>query len=335
MTGARVDLAIVGAGPAGLFAGFYAGMRGMSTALIDSLDEPGGQVSALYPEKLIRDVAGFPAVKGRDLVDQLLAQLRPYDPAWVLGVTATDLQRHRDRFVLTTSAGDEVESRAVLLTGGVGTFTPRTLGIGDEYVGRSVTYFVKDPAALADKHVVIVGGGDSAFDWAEALTEVAASVRLVHRRDRFRAHPDMVDRVVSSGRVSVHTSSRLASLVGEPLHTVTIRAEDGTLSDVQCDHVVAALGFIANLGPIERWGLAFEDRKILVDPSMRTSRPGVFAAGDICTYPGRVPLIAVGFGEAATAVNHAAAFMDPQAAIFPGHSTDEAGLDRIHTMTPV
>ncbi|MFI5709359.1 NAD(P)/FAD-dependent oxidoreductase [Kribbella sp. NPDC051620] len=334
MTAEHVDVAVVGAGPAGLFAGFYAGLRGMRTAFVDSLDEPGGQVSALYPEKLIRDVAGFPAIKGRELIAQLLAQLEPYDPVWRLGSPATVLADNDAGFRLATADGSEILARAVVVTGGVGTFTPRTLGIGDEYVGRGVTYFVKDPAALAGRHLVIVGGGDSAFDWADTLAEVAASVRLVHRRDRFRAHPDTVGRVLADDRVDVHTNSRLVKLAGQPLEAVTIVTADGSARTVPCDHVVAALGFVANLGPIEGWGLTLEDRRIRVDASMRTSRPGVFAAGDICTYPGRVPLIAVGFGEAATAVNHAAAYMDPHAAVFPGHSTDEAGLDQVHSLEP-
>jgi thioredoxin reductase len=328
----HVDLAVVGAGPAGLFAGFYAGLRGMRVAMIDSLDEPGGQVAALYPEKLIRDVAGFAAVKGRELVDELMGQLAPYDPEWLLGTTATEVEEADDGFRITTSAGHSVHCRAVVITGGVGTFVPRTLGTGEEYVGRGVSYFVKDPQALAGKHVVIVGGGDSAFDWADTLDGTAASVRLVHRRDRFRAHPDTVGRVLDSA-VTLHVNSELAGLSGDPLEEVTIRGRDGE-ETVPCDHVVAALGFVANLGPLAGWRLDLEDRKISVSRSMQTNRPGIFAAGDICAYPGRVALIAVGFGEAATAVNHAASYMDPHAAVFPGHSTDGAGMDRVHALTP-
>lgn len=332
--GIHVDVAIVGAGPVGLFAGFYAGLRGMTAAMIDSLDEPGGQVAALYPEKAIRDVAGFPEVKGRELIEQLMAQLAPHKPTWCLGSTAVDVDEVDGGYTLTTSRGDTVHARAVVITGGVGNFVPRTLGIGEDYVGQGVSYFVKHPSTLEGKNVLIVGGGDSAFDWADTLADVARSVRLVHRRDRFRAHPDTVDRVLSNDLVNVHVNSQVVSMSGSPLSSATVRSGEGHEIDVACDHVVAALGFIANLGPIETWNLQLDDRKIRVDATMATSRPGVFAAGDICTYPGRVALIAVGFGEAATAVNHAAAHIDPQAAVFPGHSTDGAGMSQVHSLSP-
>ncbi|WP_433274594.1 NAD(P)/FAD-dependent oxidoreductase [Pseudonocardia xinjiangensis] len=317
------DLVVVGAGPVGLFAAFYAGLRGMSVTVVDSLDEPGGQISALYPEKLIRDVAGLPSVRGRDLVDALVRQAEPFSPQWRLGHSAISLDGDDSGFRIGCADGSEIAGRSVLITGGIGTFTPRPLpGVAD-YLGRGVSYFVRDPAVLAGRRVLIVGGGDSAFDWADALHGIAGEVVMVHRRDRFRAHQDTVDRVLGHG-VRIHTNSQVQALCGEAYVQAAVIADmnTGETTTVECDDVVAALGFVANLGPIAQWGLDLHERKIRVDPMMRTNRPGVFAAGDICTYSGRVPLIAIGFGEAATAVNHAAVFVDPSSSVFPGHSTD-------------
>lgn len=319
----RYDLTVVGAGPAGLFAAFYAGMRGLSVALVDALPEPGGQITALYPEKFIRDVAGFPAIRGRELVRELVAQVQPFAPAMFLGRQATDLDDlPGGRFRLRLADGTELDTGAVVVTGGIGTFTPRKLPCGEDFLGRGLSYFVHDPAELAHKRVLVVGGGDSAFDWADALQDVA-QVTLVHRRDGFRAHQHTVNRVLG-GPAVVHTSTVVDELRGNGrVHRAVLRdIAAGTRTEIDCDHVVAALGFVANPGPLLRWGLAERDRKIVVDAAMRTSRPGVFAAGDVCTYDGRVPLIAVGFGEASTAVNHAAAHLDPAASTFPGHSTD-------------
>ena len=320
------DLVVVGAGPVGLFTAFYGGLRGLRVTVLDSLDEPGGQISALYPEKLIRDVAGLPSVRGRDLVDALVRQVEPFSPEWRLGHAAVSLDDGEHGFTLGCADGTRVRGRSVVVTGGVGTFTPRALPGGDAYAGRGLSYFVRDPAALAGQRVLIVGGGDSAFDWADTLHEVAAEVVMVHRRDRFRAHQDTVDRVLGHG-IRVYTNSQIQALHGDPALDAAVIADAsaGKTTTVECDHIVAALGFIANLGPIGSWGLDLHDRHIVVDAMMRTSRPGVFAAGDICSYPGRVPLIAVGFGEAAMAVNHAAVFLDPRSSAFPGHSTDGPG----------
>lgn len=296
------DLVVVGAGPVGLFAAFYAGLRGMSVTVVDLLDEPGGQISALYPEKLIRDVAGLPSVRGRDLVDALVRQAEPFSPQWRLGHSAISLDGDDTGFRIGCADGSDIAGRSVLITGGVGTFTPRPLPGAADYLGRGVSYFVRDPTALAGRRVLIVGGGDSAFDWADTLHGVAGEVVMVR----------------------IHTNCQVQALCGEGHVRSAVIADVSTdeTTTVECDDVVAALGFVANLGPIAQWGLDLHERKIRVDPMMRTNRPGVFAAGDICTYPGRVPLIAIGFGEAATAVNHAAVFVDPSSSVFPGHSTD-------------
>lgn len=317
------DVAVIGAGPAGLFATFYAGMRGLSATLIDALPEPGGQISALYPEKLIRDVAGFPAIKGRDLVAALVEQTTPFAPDMKLGRSVAELiDQPSGRFLIGFTDGTYLDAGSVVITGGIGTFTPRKLPCGEEYLDRGLSYFVPDPRHLAGLRVLVVGGGDSAFDWADAMQHTS-DVMLVHRRDVFRAHKHTVDQVLR-GRTVVRTNTIVEALHGEHqvAGAVLRNMDSGEITEVDCDHVVAALGFIANPGPLLQWGLDEHDRKIVVDAAMRTSRKGVFAAGDVCTYDGRVPLIATGFGEAATAVNHAAVYLDPAASTFPGHSTD-------------
>lgn len=317
------DVAIVGAGPVGLFAACYAGMRGLSVGLVDALPEPGGQITALYPEKFIRDVAGFPAVKGRELVRSLVEQIRPFSPRMLLGRQATELaDLPGGRFRLGFADGVALDAGAVVITGGIGTFAPRKLPCGEDFLDRGLSYFVPDPAELTGRRVLVVGGGDSAFDWAETLQHTA-EVTLVHRRDVFRAHQHTVNQVLA-GPARVHTNTVVEQLHGGARVTRAVLRDvaTGASTEIPCEHVVAALGFVANPGPLLTWDLEVRDRKIVVDAAMRTSRPGVFAAGDVATYDGRVPLIAVGFGEAATAVNHAAARIDPAASTFPGHSTD-------------
>ena len=319
-----VDLLVVGAGPVGLFGLYYAGFRGMSTAVLDSLEEAGGQVTALYPEKLIYDVAGFPAVKGRELVDNLVAQAAPFNPTYLLGERAdVVVEGASGGWVVTTDRGRTLNAKAIIITGGLGTFTPRPLPVGDEFLGRGLSYFVKSLEDHRDKHVVVVGGGDSAFDWALNLHPIAASVTIVHRRDKFRAHEHTIHQVRELG-VPVHTFAELSSITGNgAVEQVSIQfTKTDERIDQPADTVIAALGFTADLGPIADWGLDLDRKQILVDTTMQTNRPGIFAAGDIVEYPGKVRLIAVGFGEVATAVNNAAPVIDPSAKVFPGHSSD-------------
>jgi thioredoxin reductase (NADPH) len=326
----HVDLLVVGAGPAGLYAAYYAGFRGLRTAIVDSLAEPGGQVTALYPEKMVYDVAGFPGIRGRDLVAGLVQQAARFDPEYVLGERAESLTgeaghrpRAGDRLVVGTDRGTRIHCGAVVVTGGIGTFTPRPLPGGDQWEGRGLSYVVKELAAHAGQDVVIVGGGDSAVDWALALQDIAASVTVVHRRRHFRAHAASVADM-ESGTVVVVTDAQVSALEGdEALHTVHVRAKDGTVTAHPAQAVIAALGFTADIGPLEGWGIDIVDRKILVDTAMRTSLAGVYSAGDITEYAGKVRLISVGFGEAATAVNNAATYLDPDQPLFPGHSSDD------------
>ena len=318
-----VDLTIVGAGPAGLYAAYYAGFRGLRTAIVDSLSEPGGQVTALYPEKDIFDVAGFPAVKGRELIERLVDQAAPYDPHYLLGHRADDLLAHADgSFTMTTSNGDQVRTGAVVISGGIGHFTPRPLPDGDAFEGRGLVYFVRALESMRDDDVLIVGGGDSAVDWALNLEGIARSITLIHRRDRFRAHEDSVRRLMES-TVEVLTHHEVGAIAGgETIQSAEVfdnRTDEHRTLTV--NKVVAALGFRSELGPLKTWDIVIDGRNILVDTRMETTLPGVFAAGDITEYQGKVRLISVGFGEAATAVNNAAVHLDPTARVFPGHSS--------------
>jgi thioredoxin reductase len=324
-TSRDVDILIVGAGPVGLYGAYYVGERGLSAAVVDSLSEVGGQVTAMYPEKQIYDVAGFPSVSGRDLVRGLAAQASQRNPTYLLGQEAQQLTVLDDgRFKVTTTR-TEVTCGAVIVTGGIGTFTPRPLPAGEEFLGRGLEYFVPSSQEYVGRDVVIVGGGDSAIDWALMLEPLANSVTLVHRRDAFRAHAGTVDKVRAID-VTMITNAQVTALEGDhvlerAVVTVKGEAEPRVLA---CDKVVAALGFTANLGPLREWGLELRDnRHIVVDTAMHTNVPGVFAAGDITDYGGKVRLISVGFGEVATAVNNAAVHLDPSAHVFPGHTSNE------------
>ena len=319
----EVDLAIIGAGPAGLYAAYYAGFRGLTTAILDSLPEPGGQVTALYPEKLIYDVAGFPAIKGQELIDNLVEQAGQYDPIYVLNHRAEDLEEQEGGgFLIRTHRGSEIAAKAVLITGGIGTFTPRPLPDGEEFEGRGLVYFVPKLEVMRDKDVLIVGGGDSAFDWATNLEDVARSITLIHRRDRFRAHEDTVQKVLDSS-VRVMTFTEVANIRGQDgVESVTVfNNQTDERETLKVQAVVAALGFKSDLGPLKSWDIEIDGRHVHVDTRMETNVDGVFAAGDITEYGGKVRLISVGFGEAATAVNNAAVHIDPEARVFPGHSS--------------
>ncbi len=322
MDDVTTDLLIIGAGPTGLYSAYYAGFRGMSVAVVDSLPELGGQITAMYPEKAILDVAGFPSVKGRDLVEGLVEQAASARPTYLLDRTATTLDHGDDEVVVTLDDGTRVTAGAVLITSGIGKFSPRPLPAGDGWVGRGMEFFVPSFAPYAGKDVVIVGGGDSAFDWAQHLEPVAASVTLVHRRDAFRAHERTVTAVQESS-VEIITNAQVTALRGEAhLEEVEISVDGEEPRVVEAQALVAALGFIADLGAIQQWGLETSKRHVVVDSAMRTNLSRVFAAGDITDYPGKVRLIAVGFGEAATAVNNAAVTIDPSAHVFPGHSSE-------------
>jgi thioredoxin reductase (NADPH) len=330
------DITIIGGGPTGLFALFYAGMRGATAQIVDALPELGGQLTALYPEKYIFDVAGFPRILAKDLVRSLAEQASQFHrdttfPAH-LAQRVTALEEADGIFTLVTDKG-RYPSRSVVIAAGIGAFRPRRLPqpAAEPWYGRGVYDLVSDPAQFANKHVVIIGGGDSAFDWAAQLRDRATSVTLVHRSDRFRAHAATVTEVqnaaaVGDGRVSIHTFHELDSITGNDC-IESIRLKDvklKTTRDVPCDVVLPMLGYVSDLGALTEWGLQIEKDEIVVSSTMETGRAGVYAAGDITTYPGKLKLIAAGFSEAAIAVNQAVHWIYPEKKVAPGHSSNMA-----------
>ncbi|MGN7455150.1 NAD(P)/FAD-dependent oxidoreductase [Paenibacillus pasadenensis] len=320
-----VDIAIIGGGPAGMFAAFYGGMRQASVKLIESMPQLGGQLAALYPEKYIYDVAGFPKVTAQELVDSLRRQMDHFNPEICLEEKVTALIKHGEReFELRTDKGAHL-ARAVIITAGVGAFEPRRLELPEAaaYESRGLHYFVTDLLQFKGRKVLISGGGDSAVDWALMLEPIAESVTLIHRRDKFRAHEHSVEKLRASS-VEVLVPMEIARLEGEVyVEKVTLaHAKTGEEQTLDVDDVIVNFGFVSSLGPIAEWGLAIEGGSIVVDTRMETSIPGIFAAGDITTYPGKLKLIAVGFGEAPTAINNAKVYLDPTAKLSPGHSSN-------------
>jgi thioredoxin reductase (NADPH) len=322
------DLTIVGAGPSGLFATFYAGLRQMKTKLIDALEEPGGQVAVLYPEKYIFDVPGFSKILAKDLVKNLVEQALQYNPTVVFGERVTTLKKTNGIIELGTDKGTKHYSKAVLIAAGVGAFAPNRLEAqgAAEYEGHGVYYFVKDKSIFKDKNLLIVGGGDSAVDWALNIKDTARKITLVHRRDVFRAHEGSVTELMKSN-VEVKLFYEVRRVVGNGTKlTQAIIFDNRTQAEttVDVDAVLVNIGFRADLGPIKNWGLEIEGREIRINGRMETNVPGVYVAGDIAgTLDGvKLNLIATGYAQAALAVNVAKAYVDPNSKIFPGHSSE-------------
>lgn len=329
------DLTIVGAGPTGLFGAFYAGMREMSCKIIDALPQAGGQITALYPEKKIFDTPGFPSIVGRTLVENLVEQAAQWDTAFALGERADTLERVPD------PTGGEVEvweigtskqkhySRAVLIAAGIGAFRPMKLpnDTVDEFEDKGVVYFVRNIEEYADKRVLIVGGGDSAVDWALAAEPIAQRVTLIHRRPGFRAHDTSVNRLNESG-VDVKIHYELREFQGDGHLERAVIFDNRTDEDevLEVDAAILALGFKADLGPIREWGLETAGRRyIRVNNKMETNLPFVYAAGDLALQEDLDPLnlIVVGYGQVTVAVNYAYAAIKPGEKVFPGHSSEK------------
>jgi thioredoxin reductase (NADPH) len=325
------DITIIGAGPVGLAAAFWAGMRQASCRIVEALPEIGGQLTTLYPEKWIFDVVGHRRVLARDLVEELRGQaLEQFDVPVHLGCTAHTLSYEDDHVVLQTDLGP-LRSRTVIVAGGHGAFEPRRLPVSDfdvaPWEGRGASYVVGSKDEFAGKRVVIVGGGDSAFDWVVNLVDTASSVTLVHRREGFRAHEATVAEVqalASSGRVDVRVPYVVRDVGGDGvISSVTLQhaANDG-IEEVDCDALLLQLGFITKLGPLKEWGFEISHNALVVDQLMRTSLDRVWACGDIATFEGKLKLIATGFAEAAIAVAQAVHHIRPEMKIQPAYSTN-------------
>ncbi|MFD2330131.1 NAD(P)/FAD-dependent oxidoreductase [Cohnella sp. GCM10020058] len=319
------DIATIGGGPAGMFAAFYGGMRQMSVTLIESMLQLGGQLTALYPEKNIYDVAGFPKVKAQELVDHLKKQMDLIRTDVRLEEKVVAVRKLGERsFEIVTDRAIH-HAKAIIIAAGVGAFEPRRLELPEamRFENSNLHYFVSDLERFRGKKVLISGGGDSALDWSLMLDPIAERVTLVHRRDKFRAHEHSVELLMQS-KVNVVVPIEITALHGEEsierVVLTDVKTQTKTLVDV--DEVIINFGFVSSLGPIREWGLVVEGGSLVVDTKMETNIPGIFAVGDISTYPGKLKLIAVGFGEAPTAINNAKVYIDPAAKLSPGHSSN-------------
>ncbi|MGX4587320.1 NAD(P)/FAD-dependent oxidoreductase [Paenibacillus chitinolyticus] len=308
-----------------MFAAFYGGMRQASVTLIESMPQLGGQLAALYPEKHIYDVAGFPKVTAQELVNSLAVQMNHFPIHVCLEEKVLQVVKKEERLFEVITDKESHLGKAVIITGGVGAFEPRRLELPEaaRYEKTNLHYFVSDLNSFAGQKVLISGGGDSAVDWSLMLEPIAEQVTLIHRRDKFRAHEHSVEKLMNS-RVNVVTPTEITNLEGDDaIRKVTLKhVKTGEETVLDVDAVIVNFGFVSSLGPIAEWGLQIENGSIVVDSRMETNVPGIFAAGDITTYPGKLKLIAVGFGEAPTAVNNAKVYLDPSAKLSPGHSSN-------------
>jgi thioredoxin reductase (NADPH) len=326
------DVAVIGAGPVGLFAVFECGMLNMRCHVIDALDAAGGQCTALYPEKPIYDIPGYPRIDAADLVVKLMEQARPFHPVFHLGQQVTALAPSADGgFRLTTTAGAAIAARAVLIAAGVGAFGPNRpplKGI-ESYEGGAVRYLVTRRDDFRGKRVVIAGGGDSAVDWAISLAEIAQNVTVVHRRDKFRCAPDSAKRLkllTESGKVELAIPYQLDALEGDgtSLSAVVLKSLDGGTRRVEADFLLPFFGLAMTLGPIANWGLNLERNHITIDPATgETSTPGIYAAGDIAHYKRKLKLILTGFAEVAQAAHAMHARVHPGEALHFEYSTSK------------
>ena len=323
------DITIIGGGPVGLFAAFYAGMRGVSTRIIDSLPELGGQLTALYPEKYIFDVGGFPKVLAKDLAKDLIEQARQFEPEEVLDTEVRTVERDDEDILHLDTRHGVCRTRTMVVAGGKGAFEPRSLDVPgyEELMGRGVGYAVKDPDDFAGKRVLVVGGGDSALDWTLILKDRVERLVLAHRRDSFRAHESSVRQLheaCDAGQVELWPFYEVSEILGDGwVDGATVYDNrDGSETRLEVDAVLTFLGFKPDLGPIKEWGLEIRKNRILVNNLMETNVPGIYAAGDIVDHEAKLDLIATGFSEAAVAVNNAVHRIDPNARVNPGHSTN-------------
>ncbi len=334
------DVAIIGAGPVGLFAVFQCGMLRLGSHVIDALDMAGGQCTALYPEKPIYDIPAYPAIEAAHLIERLSEQAAPFHPTYHLNQQVVRLEAKGPRFYLETSLGTVIDAGAVIVAAGVGAFGPNRPPLDglEEYEGKSVFYYVKRRQDFAGKRVVIAGGGDSAVDWAISLAEVAKSVTVVHRRDKFRCAPESAERLhtlVRDGLIALAVPYQLHGLEGSggALTHVAVATLEGEVKKLPADVLLPFFGLAMSLGPIAAWNLDMADGHIAVDPATcQTSRPGIYAIGDVARYPGKLKLILQGFSEAAMAAHAARAHLHPGETLHFEYSTTK-GVPGAETLT--
>ena len=316
------DITIIGAGPAGMYAAFYAGLRNAKTKIIDTLPQLGGQLATLYPEKYIYDIPGFPKIKASKLVENLEKQLRTFPHSYALGEEVLQIQSQEECIEIITDK-DVHFSKAVILALGNGPFQPRKLQVSqaERFEENGIDYFIPDLMKYAGKKVAIAGGGDSAVDWALMLEPIAKEVSLIHRRAEFRAHEYSVEKLKSSS-VNILTPYIISEVNGEEqLESLSLRhAKSNEQVEVSVDHLIVNYGFTSSL-KVNNWGVESTRQGIYVSSDMKTSMDGVYACGDVSLYDGKIDLIATGFGEAPTAVNNALHFIDPKNRTQPIHST--------------
>jgi thioredoxin reductase (NADPH) len=318
------DITIIGGGPTGLFTAFYGGMRQASVKIIESLPQLGGQLSALYPEKYIYDVAGFPKVRAQELVNNLKEQMDQFKPAVALEQAVEKVEKQADGVFRLTTNSEVHYSKTIIITAGNGAFKPRKIELenAEQFEQTNLHYFVDDMNKFKGRKVLVCGGGDSAVDWSLMLEPIAEKVTLTHRRDKFRAHEHSVENLHNSS-VDIKTPYVPVEFIGDDRITQVVlentKGEEKTVVDV--DDVIVNFGFVSSLGPIKEWDLDLEKNAIVVNSKQETNIPGIYAAGDVCTYDGKVKLIVAGFGEGPTAVNNAKAYIDPKARLQPMHST--------------
>lgn len=319
------DITIIGGGPVGMFAAFYSGMRQARVKIIESLPQLGGQLSALYPEKYIYDIAGFPKVRAQELLRNLKKQMDLFKDQYEVccGQSVQYIEKVNGIFTIRTETGVHL-SKSIIITAGNGAFEPKKLPIE---VSRNlekvnIHYFINDLNMFSDKRVVVFGGGDSAVDWALMLEPIAEKVTLVHRRDKFRAHEHSV-KLLEKSKVDILTPYVPFRIKGgESLQRVILKhTKEENEKELEVDEVIVNYGFVSSLGPIKEWDLDIYGNSIIVNSKQETNIEGIYAAGDICTYDGKIKLIATGFGEAATAVSNAKVYIEPSAKVQPMHST--------------
>ena len=315
----KTDILIIGGGPTGLFSVFEAGLLKLKCHILDSLAQPGGQCIELYPKKPIYDIPGYPEIIAGDLIKKLLEQIKPFNPGYTLGETALKLETNSEGFfIVTTDKGTKHQSKIIAIAGGLGTFTPRKPNLENlaKFEDKGVDYLIKDPEKYKDKVVLIAGGGDSALDWTLFLSDIAKKVILIHRRNEFRGADESVSNVQdlkNEGKIEVLTPAQVISLKGSSKLDSVIIDIDGKSKEIIIDYFIPLFGLVPKLGPIKDWGLEIENNAILVNNSLdyQTNIKGIYAIGDVNTYPGKLNLILSGFHEAAVMCHSAYNLLNP------------------------